>query len=235
MWIWYFALSLLSYSFSQASWICFRQWICLERVLWRGQAAGGAMYCLQWLIPVLLLPKPVSEVCHVRHCLGYVNYVFTVGSPVCSRFIKFKNHCLFNPTPTDFFWRELIGVTISGEPSIAVQPCDVHRALPDRLLLGAEALHHLLPGLHCGHGSHLLLWLRLLSVLELLLARGKFVAKIDRLAPVQWMEYLCIRLTLMFKVPSAGCRLSVWATVSVSSVLHVPSISCYPVLPRDPF
>ena len=70
-------------------------------------SVSNTMYCLQWLIPVLLLPKPVRTV----------------------RKIKKQ------------FYPQLL-----GESRPVVQPRDVHHAVPDRLLLGEEALHHLLTG-----------------------------------------------------------------------------------------
>jgi len=48
--------------------------------------------------------------------------------------------------------------TKTCESRPVVQPRDVHHALPDWLLLGEEALHHLLIGVHSGHGVNLLFW-----------------------------------------------------------------------------
>jgi hypothetical protein len=75
------------------------------------------MYCLQWLIPVLLLPKPVST----NPISTFWVVVFGLG----------KIYAYFNKSSVFF---------LSGEPGPALQPRYVRDALPCRVTLSSSHL-----------------------------------------------------------------------------------------------
>ena len=132
------------------------------------------MYCLQWLIPVLLLPKPV------RSKQWYLNVFFYFFFQVNPALLY--NHIMFIVLYLTGFFLEKKPCTICSIVSQMFAHQFIVKCLP-------------IWGIYRGDGVNLLLWLWLLSVLELLSAAGdvrpSYRQKTFQVFVLQDVEYSC--------------------------------------------